>query len=52
MAISTSQTYDIDIEDVEYLRHIRRYLSSDPLLPVVHKRFMISQFKDGFQSKL
>src|SRR6266478_3832527 len=33
-------------------RHIRRYLSSDPLLPTVHKRFMISQFKDGLKSKL
>src|SRR5439155_14076700 len=31
---------------------IRRYLSSDPLLPTVHKRFMISQFKDGLKSKL
>src|SRR6266446_7970086 len=31
---------------------IRRYLSSDPLLLTVHKRFMISQFKDGFKAKL
>jgi hypothetical protein len=32
--------------------HIRRYLSSAPLLPTVHKRFMISQCKDGLKSKL
>jgi len=32
--------------------HIRRYLSSDSLLPSVHKCFVISQFKDGFKSKL
>jgi acetyl esterase/lipase len=32
MAISTSQTYDIDIEDVEYLRH-----GDKPLLARLHK---------------
>jgi acetyl esterase len=32
MAISTSQTYDIDIEDVEYLRH-----GDQPLLARLHK---------------
>src|SRR6266702_6658932 len=36
----------------ENQRILRRYLSSDPLLPTVHKRFMISQFKDGLKSKL
>src|SRR6266446_1179777 len=35
-----------------YYGLIRRYLSSDPLLLTVHKRFMISQFKDGFKAKL
>ena len=35
-----------------YTWFIRRYLSSDPLFPIVHKRFMISQCKDGFQAKL
>ena len=30
---------------------IRRYLSGGGLLAIVHKRFMIRQFKDGFESQ-
>ncbi|WP_368859459.1 alpha/beta hydrolase family protein, partial [Methylobacterium crusticola] len=32
MAISTSQTYEIDIEDIEYLRH-----GDKPLLARLHR---------------
>src|SRR6266852_9282831 len=31
--------------------HIRRYLSGGWLLAIVHKRFMIRQFEDGFESQ-
>src|SRR5712692_2708445 len=37
---------------LEPWRIIRRYLSSDSLLPIVHKCFVISQCKDGLKSKL
>src|SRR3989440_1070171 len=32
-------------------QHIRWYLSGGGLLAIVHKRFMIRQFEDGFESQ-
>src|SRR2546427_2815443 len=48
---SKNSSRDDSTHDHNYARYIRRYLSGSGLLAIVHTRFMIIKFEDGFESQ-